>query len=99
VPTVTWTADGRWILFITTGAAESGGGRLLRISRAGGEPQFDGLDAWKLDSDVQVPPIEAESIFSLDVNENQSRVAFSSRAVPQYGVWLIENILLRRTGR
>lgn len=80
VPTVRWAPDGRSILFFTAGAAPQGGGRLMRISRSGGEPQVDGLDAWELDSTFQVAR-SSRRAFSVWTSMTTTRELRSARAL------------------
>lgn len=93
-----WTPDGQSIVFATGGGLPGGGTglapwRLMRISAAGGQPEFDGLDSSKLESSVPVPRMMVGSVLSIDLSPDGSRIAFSSRAILTYDVQVIGNVM------
>ncbi len=88
---VRWTADGRYIFFFTT--ADNGDWRLMRISPAGGPPEFAGLDSTKLTGTVRIPPPWPFSPLSMDVSPDGARVVFAFRPEPRFELWALENLM------
>lgn len=77
---VAWTADGRQLLYVTSGA--DGSGSLWRVPAAGGEPQ-------KLGVPVQGPFV------SLRVHPDGRRIIFTS-GERSSEIWVLENLLPKR---
>lgn len=82
--TIAWTPDGQSVLFFTgsafRGSAQPPAWRLMRVSAAGGEPVFDGLERATLENDSSLPLLTLDPPFSLTVSPDGSRVAFGADA-------------------
>jgi Tol biopolymer transport system component len=89
--TLTWTADGRHVLYFTT--AENGHWRLMRISPAGGPPAPTGLDSTKLTGTVRIPPPAPYSPLSMDASPDGSRVVFAYRPALRSELWTVNSVL------
>jgi dipeptidyl aminopeptidase/acylaminoacyl peptidase len=86
-----WTADGRHILYFTT--AENGDWRLMRIPRAGGQPEFAGLDSTRLTGTVRIPALGPYSPLSMDASPDGSRIVFAVRPMARTELWTLDNVL------
>jgi Tol biopolymer transport system component len=78
---VTWTPDGKFLLFTRYGSDETLRG-LWYISTAGGQPRK-----------VTVSGVDDDQIFNMAVHPDGKQLAFTTNASRRYQIWAMENFL------
>ena len=89
---LTWTPDGQAILFATLDEA-TGVGRVMRISRNGGQPEFDGLDTSNLTGSVSIPRLRPGGVASIGLSPDGSHIVFDAQTLDAFEVWTLENVM------
>ena len=78
-PSITWTADGKYILFAMKNRKIYAKWELCRIPSEGGEPEKLGLEMGR--------------VFNFSVHPDRRHIAFSSLEQESAEVWVMENFL------
>lgn len=88
-----WTPDGKSIVFVANASGAPIGWRLMKVAAIGGPAEIDYLESSRLDSAVPLPRQGVGSLYTIDLNLDGSRIAFSSRVDRTYSVWKLSNVV------